>query len=45
VEAVQHARVFVREALQAGAQVRTGKGSGPLNHGHAPVAMRLKPLR
>jgi hydroxymethylpyrimidine/phosphomethylpyrimidine kinase len=45
VEAVQHARVFVREALQAGAQVRTGKGSGPLNHGHAPVAMRLKALR
>lgn len=45
VEAVQHARVFVREALQAGAQVRTGKGSGPLNHGHAPVAMRLKPRR
>ncbi|NMM12957.1 MAG: bifunctional hydroxymethylpyrimidine kinase/phosphomethylpyrimidine kinase [Rhodoferax sp.] len=45
VEAVQHARAFVREALQAGAQVRTGKGSGPLNHGHAPVAMRLIPLR
>lgn len=45
VAAVQHARVFVREALQAGAQVRTGKGSGPLNHGHAPVAMRLKALR
>jgi hypothetical protein len=24
--------------------VRTGKGSGPLNHGHTPVAMRLKEL-
>ncbi|WP_296448290.1 bifunctional hydroxymethylpyrimidine kinase/phosphomethylpyrimidine kinase [Rhodoferax sp. UBA5149] len=45
VDAVQHARAYVREALQAGAQVRTGKGSGPLNHSHAPVAMRLKPLR
>ena len=44
LEAVQHARTYVREALQAGAQVRTGKGSGPLNHGHAPVAMRLKAL-
>jgi hydroxymethylpyrimidine/phosphomethylpyrimidine kinase len=44
VEAVQHARAYVREALFSGAQVRTGKGSGPLNHGHAPVAMRLKPL-
>ncbi|MDO9165408.1 MAG: bifunctional hydroxymethylpyrimidine kinase/phosphomethylpyrimidine kinase, partial [Rhodoferax sp.] len=45
VDAVQHARTYVREALLSGAQVRTGKGSGPLNHGHAPAAMRLKPLR
>ncbi len=44
-EAVQHARLYVREALQAGAQVQTGKGSGPLNHGHAPVAMRQVPFR
>jgi hydroxymethylpyrimidine/phosphomethylpyrimidine kinase len=44
-DAVQHARAYVREALQAGAQVRTGQGGGPLNHGHAPLAMRLKPLR
>jgi hydroxymethylpyrimidine/phosphomethylpyrimidine kinase len=34
----------VRAALQAGARVRTGAGSGPLNHGHAPEAMRLKTL-
>lgn len=44
-EAVQQARSFVRAALQAGAQVRTGQGSGPLNHGYAPLAMRLKSLR
>ncbi|MFT3848263.1 MAG: bifunctional hydroxymethylpyrimidine kinase/phosphomethylpyrimidine kinase [Propionivibrio sp.] len=44
VEAVRAARLYVREALQAGAQVRTGNGGGPLNHGHAPVAMRLRPL-
>ena len=44
VEAVQHARVFVREALQAGAQVRTGQGGGPLNHSFGPRPMRLKPL-
>lgn len=43
-DAVQLARSFVRGALQAGAQVRTGQGSGPLNHGYAPVAMQLKPL-
>jgi hydroxymethylpyrimidine/phosphomethylpyrimidine kinase len=44
VDAVQHARDFVREALQAGAQVRTGQGSGPLNHGYGPLPMRLKAL-
>ena len=45
IEAVQLARVYVREALQAGALVRTGHGGGPLNHGHAPVVMRKDPLR
>ncbi len=44
LEAVQLARTYVRAALEAGANVRTGAGSGPLNHGYAPQAMRLKPL-
>lgn len=44
-KAVELGRAFVREALEAGAGVRTGAGSGPLNHGHAPQAMRLTPLR
>jgi hydroxymethylpyrimidine/phosphomethylpyrimidine kinase len=39
--AVQLARDFVRSALQAGASVKTGQGSGPLNHGFAPMVMRL----
>jgi hydroxymethylpyrimidine/phosphomethylpyrimidine kinase len=43
-EAVVLARTYVRQALQAGSEVRTGKGGGPLNHGHAPVPMQLKPL-
>lgn len=43
-EAVQRGREFVRAALLAGSRVRTGQCSGPLNHGHAPVAMQLKPL-
>ena len=42
--AVQLAREYVRGALEAGATVRTGAGSGPLNHGYAPVPMRLNPL-
>lgn len=43
-EAVQAAHQYVRNALQAGAHVRTGRGSGPLNHAYAPQVMRLKPL-
>ena len=45
VEAVQAARAYVRGALKAGANVRTGGGSGPLNHGHAPLVMKLRRLR
>jgi hydroxymethylpyrimidine/phosphomethylpyrimidine kinase len=41
-EAVQQARQFVRQALQAGASVKTGQGSGPLNHGFAPMVMQKK---
>ena len=44
LHAVQAARAYVRAALQAGAKVRTGAGSGPLNHSQAPEPMRLKSL-
>ena len=44
MDAVAAARAFVRGALAAGAYVKTGQGSGPLNHGFAPQVMRLKPL-
>jgi hydroxymethylpyrimidine/phosphomethylpyrimidine kinase len=39
VQAVQSARTYIRGALLHGAEVRTGKGSGPLNHSYAPQAM------
>jgi len=39
-QAVRAAHQFVRAALQAGAGVQTGHGSGPLNHGFAPQPMR-----
>ena len=45
VEAVRAARLYVRDALQAGALVRTGNCGGPLNHAHSPVAMHLRPLQ
>ncbi|MFN3829503.1 MAG: bifunctional hydroxymethylpyrimidine kinase/phosphomethylpyrimidine kinase [Tepidimonas ignava] len=41
-EAVQSAHAWVRQALQAGAHVRLGQGSGPLNHGWAPQPMQLR---
>ena len=44
-DAVQQARAFVRSAMLAGASVKTGQGSGPLNHGFAPVVMRVNPWR
>ncbi len=39
-EAVQAAHAYIRGAIAAGAQVRTGQGHGPLNHGYAPLPMR-----
>jgi len=42
--ALHSAHAYVRQALQAGAGVRTGAGSGPLNHSAAPQAMQLRPL-
>jgi hydroxymethylpyrimidine/phosphomethylpyrimidine kinase len=41
VDAVQRARAYILEAIAAGAQVRTGSGHGPLNHGHAPQPMHI----
>ncbi|NDC61350.1 MAG: bifunctional hydroxymethylpyrimidine kinase/phosphomethylpyrimidine kinase [Betaproteobacteria bacterium] len=42
--AVAQARQFIWQAISAGAQVRTGQGHGPLNHGFAPQVMHVKPL-
>lgn len=38
--AVAAARDYVRGALEAGAAVRVGAGSGPLNHAHAPRVLQ-----
>ncbi|MCD2511691.1 bifunctional hydroxymethylpyrimidine kinase/phosphomethylpyrimidine kinase [Comamonas endophytica] len=40
-EAVARARAYILGAIAAGAQVRTGSGHGPLNHGYAPLAQRI----
>lgn len=39
--AVRAARAYILAAIAAGADVRTGQGHGPLNHGHAPVPQRV----
>jgi hydroxymethylpyrimidine/phosphomethylpyrimidine kinase len=44
IDAVEAARTYVRGALAAGANVKTGQGGGPLNHGFAPEVMQLEPL-
>ncbi|QNP49055.1 bifunctional hydroxymethylpyrimidine kinase/phosphomethylpyrimidine kinase [Diaphorobacter aerolatus] len=38
LKAVENARAYILGAIQAGADVHTGHGHGPLNHGYAPVA-------
>jgi hydroxymethylpyrimidine/phosphomethylpyrimidine kinase len=42
-QAVAHARQYILQAIATGAQVRTGHGHGPLNHGFKPVVMHVKP--
>ncbi|MGH8821243.1 MAG: bifunctional hydroxymethylpyrimidine kinase/phosphomethylpyrimidine kinase, partial [Rhodoferax sp.] len=39
--AVEQARAYILAAIAAGAGVQTGHGHGPLNHGHAPVPLRI----
>ena len=43
--AVGQAHQFVRAALHSGADVATGSGNGPLNHGFAPQPMHRLPLQ
>lgn len=40
-QAVEQARSYILGAIAAGADVRTGQGHGPLNHGYAPLAQRV----
>ena len=40
-QAVEKARAYILGAIAAGADVHTGRGHGPLNHGYAPVAQRV----
>ena len=35
-EAVQHAHIYIHEAIEHGKDVKTGSGHGPLNHFFSP---------
>ncbi|MDN3668323.1 bifunctional hydroxymethylpyrimidine kinase/phosphomethylpyrimidine kinase [Echinicola jeungdonensis] len=39
-EAVREGREYVRNALESGKEIRTGKGKGPLNHFFSPIEMK-----
>ena len=41
VTAVESARTYILGAIASGAQVYTGQGHGPLNHGFAPLAQKV----
>jgi hydroxymethylpyrimidine/phosphomethylpyrimidine kinase len=45
VAAVEKARNYIAGAIQAGANVTTGSGHGPLNHGFAPLPMAITRVR
>ncbi|MBU4422941.1 MAG: bifunctional hydroxymethylpyrimidine kinase/phosphomethylpyrimidine kinase [Gammaproteobacteria bacterium] len=40
-QAVEKARAYILGAIAAGADVHTGQGHGPLNHGYAPVVQMV----
>ena len=40
--AVALARAYILQAIEQGADVHTGAGHGPLNHGFAPVAQHKR---
>jgi hydroxymethylpyrimidine/phosphomethylpyrimidine kinase len=44
-QAIEKSHAYIRQALQTGAHVRTGSGSGPLNHISAPVPMHILQTR
>lgn len=41
-EAILFAKNYVAEAIEAGKNIQTGKGSGPLNHSFSPIKMQVK---
>ena len=41
-ESIRLARIYVADAIGAGKEIVTGKGSGPLNHSFSPEKMQIK---
>ena len=43
-DAVAQARDYILRAIAKGANVRTGHGHGPVNHGHSPIPSWIVPI-
>lgn len=44
VEAVEKAKAYITQAIEAGAEVETGGGHGPVNHFFAPIPLIKRPI-
>jgi len=42
LDAVKNAKSYIRQALQAGSEVKTGEGNGPLNHFFEPLKLIIQ---
>jgi len=42
LDAVKNAKSYIRQALQAGSEVKTGEGNGPLNHFFEPLKLIIE---
>jgi hydroxymethylpyrimidine/phosphomethylpyrimidine kinase len=40
-QAVEHAKDYIYKAIEAGKNIKTGKGNGPINHFFAPQKMKI----
>lgn len=44
IEAVEKAKAYITQAIEAGANVEVGNGHGPVNHFFAPVTLLKRPI-
>jgi hydroxymethylpyrimidine/phosphomethylpyrimidine kinase len=40
-QAISYAKEYISQAIAAGADIKIGHGSGPVNHGFNPLKMKI----